>query len=84
MFRHMYDGDPEQKCIYCDKNGEYDGWVSLCDATCYNRLRHLLESYETGKVSVPDKRIVNYFTKHHTPEHRFVYTKLKSFIETTL
>jgi hypothetical protein len=80
LFDRIYAGYPEQKCIYCDKTDRYRGWESLCNRVCYHGLCTILESYETGKVSIPDTRIVNYFTKHPNPQHGFAFTKLKGFI----
>jgi hypothetical protein len=71
---------PKQKCIYCDKYSEHNGWESLCNRTCYYGLVDLLESYEKGAVSDPDARIVKYFTIYPEPSHTFFHEKISEYI----
>ena len=70
-----------QTCMYCYKTQEYWGWVDLCSRSCYHGLTDLLNSYEKEEVSVPDRRLVRYFTKHPDPAHSFFFDRLSQYIK---
>jgi len=72
--------EPTQKCFFCDKTAEYDGWDGLCNRQCYYGLSGLLGDYETGKVGEPDRRVVDYFLKYPKTSHSFAFEKLKVYL----
>ena len=71
-------------CIYCDKiNTDYTGWESLCNRTCYYGIVELLEKYNKNEESIPDPKIVKYFTEHPEPTHSFLSEKILTYIKET-
>ena len=71
----------EQTCIYCSKTSICSGWVSLCNRGCYYGICDLLYLYNDGKVSEPDPRIVEYFTKYPESYHLFSDKKILAYIK---
>jgi hypothetical protein len=68
-------------CMFCGvANAETWGWVDLCDRGCFHDMLALSNSYEDGIVDVPDKKIVDYFTKNPDPGHAFQTAKTLAYI----
>jgi len=68
---------PSRNAYIAEKRQNIGDGDSLCDRTCYDSLANLLTSYETGKTSNPDPRIVEYFTKYPEPTHVCIFEKLQ-------
>jgi hypothetical protein len=69
-----------QKCFFCEKTAEHNGWDGLCNQQCYNGLSGLLDDYENGKVVKPDPRVVHYFLTYPQTSHSFEFEKLKVYL----
>jgi hypothetical protein len=76
----LYSGAHQQRCIYCSKTKVYSGWDNLCDRRCYYGLSELINAYENGVHTIPDGRVVLYFTKYPKPSHSFCFDKVREFL----
>jgi len=57
--------DTSFTCIACASVvPESWGWKDLCNRGCYYTMCDLLDAYETGRVGLPDPRLVEYFTRN--------------------
>jgi hypothetical protein len=57
--------DESFTCIACAAVvPEPSGWKDLCNRGCYYDMSGLLDAYESGRVNLPDPRLVEYFTRN--------------------
>ena len=57
--------DESFTCIACATVvPEPSGWKDLCNRGCYYDMGDLLDAYESGRVDIPDPRLVEYFTRN--------------------
>lgn len=73
-------------CTMCGDTADGSGWKDLCCCGCYYDLRELLYAYESGTVTVPDERVVSYFSANpdgggHWFEPRRIFTYIDSLWE---
>ena len=75
-----YAAEESTECTMCGADAEGSGWKDLCCRGCYYDLRELLCAYESGAVTVPDGRVVAYFSANpdggghwFEPEQIFAY-----------
>jgi hypothetical protein len=71
----------KNQCLACSALYEPSGWVDLCNRRCYYDMCGILSDYESGKVSIPEDRVVRYFTKNpDSGGHWFEPSRIFDFI----
>jgi hypothetical protein len=75
----------DHTCVWCDKIHEDNGWIGLCDRTCYHGLFELHVNYESATDNaLPDPRLVTYFSRYPEPAHSFAEPKrIREYLEKT-
>jgi len=65
MYALEEEQDESFTCIACTGFvPEPSGWKDLCHRGCFYDMCNLLDAYESGRVVIPDPRVVDYFTRN--------------------
>jgi|LakMenEpi03Aug12_release.lakeMendotaPanAssembly.Ray.scaffolds.fasta_scaffold1487237_1 hypothetical protein len=70
-------------CISCGTSEvEPHGWAGLCNRNCFCDLRGLLDEWNKAlPCTIPDDRLIKYFTNHPDSGHNFDDAKILEYLE---